>query len=118
MQACRNHEFLTVGDKCPDQLILAEIGRYAYGEHPPLASSQEVSWLALIRAAGIDSIVRPNRDFKFLFCIAIEIAKEEAEGSVRIFEPALECAGNAGTGFMNRFQWQILRTNENTQTEK
>src|SRR5262245_6538873 len=117
MQACRNHEFLTVGDECPDQFILTEIGRYAYGEHPPLASRQEVSWLALIGAAGIDSIVRPNWNIKFLFCIAIEIAKQETEGSVRIFEPALECAGNAGTRFMNRFEWQILRASDR-QSEK
>src|SRR5262249_47328635 len=116
MEACRNHEFLTIRDECPDQFTLAEIGRHAYGEHPPLPSGLEVSRLALIRSAGIDSIVRPDRDIQFLFCIAIEIAQQEAERPVRIFEPALESGGQAGTGFMDRFERQVLRARESTQS--
>src|SRR5262249_3296007 len=112
MQACRNHEFLTIRDECPDQFTLAEIGRHAHGEHPPLPSGQEMGGLVLIRSAGVDSIVRPDRDIEFLFCIAIEIAKQEAEGPVRILEPALESAGYAGAGFMDRFEWQVLRSCE------
>src|SRR5690348_12209761 len=114
MQACRNHEFLTIRDECPNQFTLAEIGRHAHGEHPPLPSGQEMSWLALIRSAEIDSIVRPDRDIQFLLGIAIEIAKQEAERPVRIFEPALKSAGHAGAGFMDRFEWQVLRAREST----
>jgi hypothetical protein len=73
-----------------------------------------MSWLALIRSARIDSIVRPDWDIKFLLCIAIEIAKQEAERPVLIFEPALESAGYAGAGLMDRFEWQVLRARTST----
>ena len=57
-----------------------------------------MSGLATIRAAGFDPVFRANWNVQFLRLVAIVIAEEKAECSVRIGEPSLEgsCHTSAG----------------------
>src|SRR5262245_9407890 len=104
MQARRNDEFLTIRNQSPDQLAFAEIGGDTDREHSPLPAGQEVSRLTSIGSAAIDPIVGADRDIQFLLRIAIEIAQKQAEGSIRVLEPAFEGPGDAGARFMHWLQ--------------
>ena len=68
-----------------------------------------MSWLALVGSAGIDPVIRPDRDIQLLFLIAIVIAEEKTEAAVLILEPPFKSACNALTGIVQRLQRQALR---------
>src|SRR6185369_10585715 len=115
MKARRDDKLLTICNECPDQLVLAEVGRDTHSEHAPLPSGLEMRGLTSIRSTRIDSVVGTHRYIQLLFRIAIVVTEKQAEGAVGIFEPAFEGAGDARAGFMQRFERQCLRVQQRTE---
>src|SRR5579872_351270 len=68
-----------------------------------------MGWLAAIRTARFDAVVGTNRNVQFLLEIAIVVADQETESSVRILEPAFVGGGDALARVVARLRWQFPR---------
>ena len=64
--------------------------------------------LALIGAAGFDTVIWSCRDVQFLLRVSIVIAEKETEGAIRIRKPTFERAGNTLTRFVRRLHRQLF----------
>ena len=84
--------------------LCAKIFRHGDAEHAPLAARQEVGRLAAVRAAGLDSVIRPYGNVEILFQVPIVVAEENTEGAVRVFIPAFERSGHVLAGVVFRLQ--------------
>ena len=111
VQPQRNRRGLAVGDDRPREALIGcrEVRRHGDGEHAPVPAGKKVRGLAHVGPARLDSIVRPDGDVERLAVIAIEIPDEKAAAAVRVGEPALERAGDAGPELPLRFAGQLLR---------
>src|SRR5713226_7103171 len=58
--------------------------------------------LSLIRTAGLDAIVRADRNVELLFCVAIEVADEKVHAAVLRVVPPLEGGCDAGALLADR----------------
>src|SRR5205809_3656226 len=96
-----------VGYQRPSELLVPELFGYGYCEHAPVAARQEMGWLALVRTAGFNVVIRPHRNVQLLFQITVEITKENAEAAVCVFEPAFKGGGHALAGVVEWFHRQM-----------
>jgi hypothetical protein len=103
---------LAVADQRPGEFFDAKIRRHSDGEKTPLPPRQKVSGLALIRAAGLNAVIRSDWNLQVLFLIAIVIAEEKIEAAILILEPAFKSAGNALARIVPRLSGQALRSHE------
>ena len=58
----RDYGGLAVGHDRPRQLLVAEVLRHRDGEDAPMSARQEMRRLSLVGPAGLDPVVRTDRD--------------------------------------------------------
>src|SRR5206468_8394638 len=95
VQAGGNGRRLAVRGQRPGDLAFTEIGRDLDRKQSVLPAGQKMRRLPAIGTAGIDVVVRPDRNVELLLLVAVEVSEQKAEGSVGVAEPSLECAGDA-----------------------
>jgi hypothetical protein len=78
LQAQRNARALAIGDDRPRVRVgRLEVLRHIDGEHAPLAAGQKMCRLTHVGTAGLDPIVRTDRDVECLLGVAVVVADEE-----------------------------------------
>ena len=90
-QAHRHRGGLAVGHDRPGVALLgSEVLRHLDREHTPAAAELEVGRLAQVGTAGLDPVVRADRNLDRLLLVAIEITEQQVVAAVGVLIPAFE----------------------------
>src|SRR6185369_16124139 len=82
--------------------------RHGDSENSPLAASREMRGLAWVGPAGLDAVIRPDGNVRLFLAVAVEVPEQNAEGPVRIREPAFESSCDALPRVMRRLDGDHL----------
>src|SRR6266853_5951997 len=97
-----NRRRRTIGCQRPVEFLFAEVLRHRDGEDAPLAPVEKMSRLALVYRAGLDFVLRSDRNIQLLFCVAVHVSEQHIETAVRIRKPSFESGCDALSGIVQR----------------